>query len=575
MSPIAALLLLGVIGSDTAGPASGRARPNVVLIITDDQGYGDLSIHGNPVLATPSMDSIARDGVQLADFHVSPVCSPTRASLMTGRYNYRTGVVDTYIGRSMMHPDEVTLAEMMASHGYTTGIFGKWHLGDCFPLRPNDQGFQEALVLKGGGIGQPSDPPGGTSYFDPILQRNGQPARQKGHITDIITDAANRFILENHGRPFFAYVAYNAPHTPLEVKDADFARFRDLDLSHARFPRIGHALPGKAQDESTARVYGLIADIDRNVGRLLGAIDQAGLARDTIVVFLTDNGPQQARFNGGMLDRKGSVHEGGTRVPCFLRWPGHLPAGREVKQLAAHIDLLPTLLDACGLPRPEGVRLDGVSLLPLLIGDDVAWPDRTVYFQWHRGDIPEPGRAFAARSQDFKLVRPEGKKELELYDMAADRLEQHDIAGQQPRRVEEMYAAYLKWFEDVRRDRNFQPPRIILGDIREPITTLTRQDWRGPRAGWNDDSLGYWEVRLVRDIRGEVGLTFLAPKSSARAHLRLGGLHLEKAIEPGETTCEWEGVEWPAGPARLEAWISPEGTADYGVRFVEVRSPAG
>ncbi len=551
--------------------ANTRERPNVLLIITDDQGHGDLSIHGNPVLQTPHLDRIALEGARLTNFYVSPVCSPTRSSLLTGRYNYRTGVVDTFIGRSMMHGDEVTLAEMLGPAGYRTGIFGKWHLGDNYPMRPIDQGFQEALVLKGGGIGQPSDPPGGESYFDSILQHNGHPEKQSGYITDVITDAAARFIHDNRDRPFFAYVAYNCPHAPLEVKEEGFRAFKDQDLAHERFPQIGHKLPGRPLSEITAKVYAMVADIDRNVGRLLSKLDEDGLTRDTIVVFLTDNGPQQVRYNSGMLDRKGNVHEGGIRVPGFIRWPDRIPAGRQIDRIAAHIDLTPTLLDACGVARPTHVRFDGVSLLRLLTSEVNDWPNRTIYLQWHRGDVPELGRAFAARSQDFKLVRPDGKKDIELYDMKADPLEFHDIASEQPDRARGMYDAYARWFEDVRRERNFEPPRIVLGDEHEPRSVLSRQDWRGPRAGWSQDSLGHWEVRIARPGRYKITLQFAPSEKPTKVHLLLAGGEVQKAIDAGASSCVIEGVDWSAGPACLEAWVDQEAEGKtVGVKFVEV-----
>jgi arylsulfatase A-like enzyme len=207
-----------------------RRRPNVVLIITDDQGYGDLGFHGNPKISTPNLDRLARQSVQFQSFYVSPVCAPTRASLMTGRYNYRTGVVDTYLGRSLMHPDETTLAEMLSSGGYRTGIFGKWHLGDNYPMRAIDQGFQTSLTLNGGGIGQPSDPVGGERYFDAILSRNGRWEKTKGYVSDVITDGAIEFIANNRSRPFFAYLAFNAPHTPLEVPAEKYAKYKEMNL---------------------------------------------------------------------------------------------------------------------------------------------------------------------------------------------------------------------------------------------------------------------------------------------------------------------------------------------------------
>ena len=452
--------------------AATAGQPNVVVIISDDQGHGDLGFHGNPKIKTPHLDQLARQSVRLDRFYVMPVCAPTRACLMTGRYNYRTRVVDTFLGRAMMDPAEVTLAEMFGGAGYRTAIFGKWHLGDNYPLRAIDQGFQEALVLKGGGIGQPSDPPGGSSYFDPVLQHNGRPVTKQGlGCSDVFTTAAIEFIEANRARPFFVYLAFNCPHTPLEVPDAYLQPYRDMHLANDQFPSVGHPLPMPLDPDVTARVYGMVTNIDDNVGRLLAALDERGLARDTIVVFLTDNGPQQVRYNSGMLDRKGSVHEGGIRVPCFVRWPAALPSDRVVDRIAAHIDLTPTLIEACGVPRPAGVAFDGKSLLPLLKGEAPDWPDRTLFAQWHRGDVPERYRAFAARSQRYKLVRPEPaqrspqpfEKTFELYDMEADPLEFHNIASEHPEVVDRLRAAYEKWFDDVSGTRGYDPPRIALG----------------------------------------------------------------------------------------------------------------
>ena len=315
------LVLLGLLTACfTAG--QGRAgeeprRPNVLLVITDDQGYGDLGLHGNPKIRTPHLDGLARQGIEMEHFHVCPVCSPTRASLLTGRCNYRTGVVDTFLGRSLMHPEEVTLAEMLQGAGYRTGIFGKWHLGDNYPLRAIDQGFQEALVLRGGGIGQPSDPPGGDSYFDPVLQHNGKQEKTRGYCSDVFTDAALGFIERNRDRPFFAYLAFNAPHAPLQVPDSYYQLYKKMNLAPGDFPQVGHPLEGKMDPEQTARIYGMVSNIDDNVGRLLAKLDEWKLADSTLVVFLTDNGPQQPRFNAGLRGLKTSVYDGGIRVPCF------------------------------------------------------------------------------------------------------------------------------------------------------------------------------------------------------------------------------------------------------------------
>ena len=521
----------------SSGPASASSnaaadpRPNVIVIITDDQGYGDLGIHGNPKIKTPHLDEFSRQSVRLKNFYVSPVCAPTRASLLTGRYNYRTGVVDTYLGRAMMHPDEVTLAEILAAAGYRTGIFGKWHLGDNAPLRPIDQGFQESLVIKGGGIGQPSDPPGGSSYRDPILQRNGKPERVRGYCSDIFAEAAGEFIRKPEERPFFAYLAFNCPHEPLLAPEPELASYRAMNLALKEFPQLGHPIPaGFAQPaENVARVYAMVTNIDTNVGKVLKALDARRMAGNTIVVFLTDNGPAHVRFNAGLRGRKGSVYDGGIHVPCYIRWPGHLSAGGVVDRIAAHIDLAPTLLEACGVGTPASVRFDGKSLLPLLTGIQTAgWPDRTLFFQWHRSDQPEPGRAFAARSQTHKLLRHEpvpGAPKvppLELYDMERDPLELHDIAKEHPKIVSKMHSDYKAWFKDVSSTRGFDAVRIALGGPRENPTILTRQDWRGPRADTTPNALGFWEVEVAKSGRFDITVHVTPRPFPATAHVAFG-----------------------------------------------------
>ena len=518
----------------------------MLLIMSDDQGFGDLSLHGNPHLRTPNLDSIGKQGVQFTRFHVSPVCSPTRASLLTGRYNYRTGVVDTYLGRSMMHSDEVTLPEALSGAGYRTGIFGKWHLGDNYPLRSVDQGFQESLVHTGGGLAQPAGPPG-NGYFNPVLSRNGRSERQKGYCTDIFTNAAVGFMEQNRSRPFFAYVATNAPHTPLEIDEHYVEPFRKAGL-----------------DEVTAKVYGMVANLDENAGRLLDSLRKFELERDTIVVFLTDNGPQQRRYNAGMRGLKGSVYEGGIRVPCFVRWPGRIEAGTKVDRLAAHIDLMPTLLDWCGVKQPGRLKLDGRSLSPVVRGGQASWQDRTLYFQWHRGDEPQPFRASAALNQRYKLV--EGK---ELYDLEEDPEESTDIASRHPNIVAGMRKGYEDWFRDVSSTRGYAPPRIHAGTKHENPVTLTRQDWRGPKAGWAEESLGHWEV----DVRsgGKYRVTLRMPPAAAdgEARFSLNGTSSTQAFSAGASEVRFDEVTLRRGPGRVEA-ILALGPKEVGPHYVDL-----
>jgi len=560
--------------------ASGATRPNVLLILTDDQGHGDIGFHHNPKIRTPNIDRLAREGVRFERFHANPVCSPTRASLLTGRYYYRTGVVDTYLGRSMMYPDEVTIAEMLAKSGYRTGIFGKWHLGDNYPMRACDKGFEESLVLNGGGLAQPGDPPFPVNpdgaYFDPWLRHNGEWVRKPGYVTDVLTDAALDFISKNSRKPFFVYLAYNAPHAPLQVPDKYLDRYRDADLT---VPQTGGHPVRKSDHMTTARVYAMVECIDDNIGRLLARLDQLNIARDTIVIFLTDNGPQQPRYNSGMLDLKGNTHEGGVRVPFLIRWPGHFEGGRAVEQIAAHIDVVPTLLELCSARKPARVRFDGVSLVPLLEGDAVNWPDRTIYFQWHRGDAPQLNRACAALSQQYKLVQPLGAfannwnatPVFELYDYAADPLEMTNIAAQHPDIVARMRRGYEAWFRDLTRERDYSvPPRIYLGARQQRDVLLTRQDWRGPRAGWSPKSVGEWFVDVRRAGEYTVRLRFAKAAQPAVARFELGTVKIQKQVPAGETSVVLPGVRLPKGPAVLEA-VLESGAGETGMKYVEVR----
>jgi len=549
----------GAAAAALGGPAraQGQAqpkRPNIVLILTDDQSYGDVGCHGNEHLRTPNLDRLSAQGIELTHFHVSPVCSPTRASLLTGRYNYRTGVVDTYLGRSLMYPDEVTLAEMLSSAGYRTGICGKWHLGDDYPLRAIDHGFQEALVLRGGGLRQPGDPPGGSRYFDPVLIHNGLQERQKGYCMDVYTDAAMQFIERNRDRPFFAYLATNLPHGPLDVPEKYVTPYKAAGL-----------------DETTAKVYGMIASIDENVGRCLEKLKALGLEENTIVIFMTDNGADTRRYSAGLRAAKGTVYDGGIRVPCFIRWPARLKAGGKMERIAAHIDIVPTLLDACALAPPANVKLDGLDLMPLLDGRAGDWPQRTLYFQWHRGDEPVLYRDAAARADRYKLVMHlRGKTPvMELYDVIADPGETKDIAAAHPDTVAEMRAGYEAWFKDVSSTRGYAPPQIVIDLKHEPRPLLTRQDWRGPRAGWDADSLGYWEVEVAESGPLAITLRFAPAQAEREAHLKFGAAEVKQAVKAGAATCDFSDVRLRPGKGRLEAWLESDGKT-VGVHYVEI-----
>lgn len=558
-------------------------KPNVVIILTDDQGFGELGVTGNPLVRTPHMDRLAAQGVAFTNFHVMPVCSPTRACLMTGRYNYRTGVTDTYLGRSMMHPDETTLAEMLVAGGYCTGIFGKWHLGDNYPMRAMDKGFQESLVLNGGGLAQPGDPPDPVdergAYFNATLRRNGTWIKTKGYVSDVLTDAAIQFIETKRDKPFFVYLPFNCPHAPHQVPKEYGQHYRPADFASAKFPRKGHPMALRYDPADLARVYGMIENIDDNLGRLLARLDELQLAENTIVVLFSDNGCQMHNgYNAGFQGWKGTPFEGGIHQFCFIRWPAQLKAGHQVERIAATIDLAPTLLGLCGVPKPERVKFDGLSLAPLLRGEDVAWPDRVLFFQWHRGDAPERYRAFAARSQDWKLVQPlgsgerwDGQTAFKLYDMAHDPQELHDLAAQEPERVARLKAQYDAWFNDVTSGRDYSvPARIFIGAAQENPVLLTRQDWRGKDASWGPNGVGYWEVNVVTSTRYDVKLRFDSSKTDSEATLSCGSFSARRSIKAGAAECVFSGVQLPLGPARLNAGLV-RGAATVGARYVEVK----
>jgi arylsulfatase len=435
----------GLPGWCWASELAGR-RPNIILILTDDQGYGDLSCHGNPILKTPNLDRLHDDGRRFIDFHVSPTCSPTRCSLMTGRHEFRSGVTHTINERERMSLKATTLAEVLHSAGYTTGIFGKWHLGDEPDRWPDKRGFDEMFIHGAGGIGQTysgscGDAPG-NRYFDPAILHNGRFEKTKGYCTDVFFGQAIQWLDEKRkgNRPFFAYITPNCPHAPLDCPE-------EYEKLYA----------GKVPP-NVAKFYGMIANIDDNVGRLLAKLKQWGIERQTLVIFMNDNGGTAGvkLYNAGMRSGKGTPYNGGTRGASFWRWPGTLKPG-DAEQLAAHIDVFPTLAELAGakVPAEVAARLDGRSLLPLLVDPQAPWPKRSLFThvgRWEKGQAAESKyRHGSVHSGRYILVSSSksGAKNWELYDLTADPGEQHNIAQKQPQVVQEMEAAYDKWWEEV------------------------------------------------------------------------------------------------------------------------------
>jgi uncharacterized sulfatase len=532
---------LAVLAADEA--------PNVILIVTDDQGYGDMACHGNPWLKTPNLDRLREESVRLEDFHVDPVCTPTRAALMTGRYGIRTGAWAVVHGRQLLRRDEVTMADVFAAGGYRTGIFGKWHLGDGYPYAPRYRGFQESVMLRAGGIGEIPDA-WGNDYFDDRYWDNGVLKSYEGYCTDVFMSEAMRFIGANRDRRFFVYLPFNAMHSPHNVAEEYVQPYREAGVPEER-----------------AKFYGMIANFDENLGRLLGALERWGLEEKTLVVFFGDNGTsvgagrgKDVGFNAGMGGNKGTVYEGGHRVACFLRWPGRLEAGREVRQLTAHRDLLPTLIEICGLKSPEGVRFDGRSLVPLLRWEEKGWPER-VFVVDRQGDGLGKWKEFAVLSERWRMVNGE------LYDVQSDPGQGRDVAARHPDVVKAVRAAYEGWWADVAGGE--APCPLWVGAPEESPALLTARDWH-PTDGsvpWRQETLadaerfdnGYWVIGVARPGRYALRLSRFPqeadqPMGASEARIRVGDDELSQTVAPGDGSVTFEMV-LTGGQARLQTWL--------------------
>ena len=545
--------------------AADIARPNIVVIMPDDQGYGDHGVTGNTVIRTPNIDALARESASMSDFYVCPVCSPTRASLMTGRYHYRTRVVDTFKGRSMMEPEEVTVAEVLQDAGYATGIFGKWHLGDNYPLRPDDQGFDESYIHRGGGLAQPSEPiENNRRYTNPILFENGKQIETEGYCTDLYFDAAIRFIdrCKQEGKPFFVYLPTNAPHGPYhDVPTELYEYYKTVDLKSIMVGKKGNV-------DQLARIAAMIENVDQNIGRMDEHLKEQGLFDNTMVVYLVDNGPNSMRFAGPFRGMKTTVHEGGIRSPFFVRWPGRLLPGTVSDRIAAHIDLLPTLADAAGASVPARANVDGRSLLPLLEGKNPDWPDRHLVLQVHRGDEPVRYHHMAVRNQRWKLVHPSGfgKEEMpegvpfELYDMASDQGEKVNLAESKPEKLEAMLKSYDAWFDDVSSTRtdNYAPPRMVIGSDNELVSALTLQDWRvSDSQGWGVS--GVWLVNVERPAKFDAELVYSQPVGPMELSLSIGSVTRKATLKEGQTRLVISGISVPQGDAEVQVRSSVNG----------------
>ncbi len=507
-------------------------RPNVVIFLADDQGWADLGVNGNTDARTPHIDSLARDGVTLDRFFVCPVCSPTRAEFLTGRYHPRGGVRGVSTGQERLNLDEKTLADAFKAAGYATGAFGKWHNGSQWPYHPNARGFDEYYGFTSGHWGE---------YFDPPLEHNGQPVRGKGFIADDLTSHALAFVEKHKTKPFLCYVPFNTPHSPWAVPQEYWQRYKD------------HALPLRAPDsareklDETRCAHAMNENLDANVGRVLKRLDELQLRDNTIVIYFSDNGPNTVRWNGGMKGKKGATDEGGVRSAFFIRWPGGLPAGRTVREITGAIDLLPTLTALAGLPRVGEKPLDGRDLTPLLTGQGGVWPDRMIFSNW--------GGNVSVRTQQHRL-----DNQGALFDMSADPGQTTNIAAQQPEVAARLTAAVAAWRQEVLGgavvEKGKRQPNAVdalpctVGYAEFPRTTLPARDGEpggGVRRSSNAPNCSYFvnwttkedaltwniDVHTTGDYAVEIAYTCPLADAGATVELSHGANKLTGKVAPG------------------------------------------
>ncbi|MBK1834481.1 arylsulfatase [Roseibacillus ishigakijimensis] len=574
---------------------SAAEKPNVVFVITDDQGYGDLSCHGNEILKTPELDELHGESVRLTDYHVSPTCAPTRGALMSGHFTNRAGPWHTIMGRCFLFEGEKTLGEVFQSGGYATGLFGKWHLGDNYPFRPEDRGFSEVVRHGAGGVGQAPDA-WDNAYFDDSYVHNGELKKYEGYCTDVYFQEATRFINESVAadKPFFAYISTNAPHGPYHCEEKYWKPY---------LPELEEKFGKKAAE--LAVFFGMIANIDENVGKMRDFLEEKGLAENTIFIFTTDNGTARGVHvnNAGMKAGKGSPYDGGHRVPFFLHWPaGGFAEGRDVEELTAHIDVLPTFVELCELPPiEESYQLDGVSLVPLLKDEAGDWPERTIITDSQRVRDPKKWKSSSTMTLRWRLIN--GK---ELYDIQKDPGQRKNVAEQFPEVVAKLRADYEAWWEDI--SPVFEnEARIQIGSPQENPTLLSSHDWLTNQrmVPWNHQQIragfegtGFWALQVAEAGAYRITLHRWAPSTGAkitqalpagepvpglvafretpgraipvqRATLKVASFQGEKKVSSEDAGITFE-AELPAGEIELEATFHTSDDKAIGAYYVEV-----
>lgn len=560
------LSLLSCLLPAVAGPSP---KPNILIVLTDDQGMGDFSCYGNPVLKTPNLDRLREQCVRFTDFHVAPMCTPTRGQLMTGLDAVRNGATSVTGGRAFLRPGLPTLPGLLSVAGYRTGIFGKWHLGDNYPHRPMDRGFQEAVYFLGWGF--TSAPEFANTLSDGRYFHNGVEKRFSGYCTDFWFDRAMAWMKERHSarQPFLCYLPLNAPHGPCIVPEKYSAPY---------------------ERKGPAKFFGMIANIDENIGRLESFLRESGLRENTIVIFMTDNGGTAGvkLWNAGLRAGKTTFYDGGHRVPCWVRWPvGGLGDPRDITLPTQIQDLLPTLLELAGVKAPATARFDGLSLAGLLRGKTGSFPDRKFVVQYSRAKL-EKWECAVVWNQ-WRLVH--GK---ELHDVAADRAQQNDLATKHPDVVAKLREHYERWWAELE-PLSSQFVTTSLGAAAQPVVSLTSSDWQdvyadnaghvrqaagGPRGGpWNVnvERAGEYEISLRR-WPSEVDAALTAPNGAdsralpiAGAKLIVAGRELSGQAKAGDKAVTLQ-TRLPVGPAGMQAWfVDDKGNDLCGAFYATVR----
>ena len=514
--------------------AEGTVRPNVILILSDDQGFGDLSITGNPYLNTPHIDELAENGALFERFYVSPVCSPTRAEILTGRYHFRGGVYSTSEGGERLDLNETTIAQMFKESGYKTAVFGKWHNGMQYPYHPMGRGFDEFYGFCSGHLG---------NYFDPLLEYNGKIVRGKGYIINDLTDKAIKFIEKNNENPFFIYIPFNTPHSPMQVPDKWWEKYKGMELTakhrYSKLEKVQHTRAALAMTEN----------IDWNVGRLMEKLKNFQLLENTIVIYLSDNGPNGYRWNDGLKGKKGSLDEGGVRSPCIFQWKNHIEPGTRIDRIAGAIDLLPTLIDLTGIKHKFPKPLDGKSLRPLLYNNENV-EDRFIYSFW-KGKI-------SLRDENFML-----DDQNRLYNLVHDKVQHHDISKENRQVYEKMLRAMKDWKLEVESYLPSEDKRTLpLGHPDFPYNQLPARDGkpygaikrsnRYPNSSFftnwisKKDSIT-WEVEILEEADYGMVIYYTCAKENIGSELALSlnGEELwsgtiEKANDPLLSGMEWD-----------------------------------